>query len=171
MKHSIGIIILAAGKGTRMKVDRPKALMQTSGKPLIDYVVEASLKFVKEFSLNCELGVVVGHKKELLEEWHKAKKESEFIKLAWQKEQTGTADALKACFHDHPQFWNHEFSLVACADTPLITEEEFSTLFRELISQPDLDGVAATFEAQNPKGYGRIIHAENSFHIVEEKDA
>lgn len=171
MKHSIGIIILAAGKGTRMKVDKPKALMHASGKPLIDYVVNASLNFVKEFSLTCELGVVVGHKKELLEEWYETKSERELIKLAWQREQSGTADALKSCFHDYPGFWNHEFTLVACADTPLITEREFSTLMNKLLSESDLDGVAATFEAQNPRGYGRIIHAKNGFHIVEEKDA
>ena len=171
MSDKIGLVILAAGKGTRMKVETPKALIKTSGRCLLDYVVDASLKFAESSSLKAEIGLVVGHRKELIEEWlalHPARNQ---LKTAWQKEQNGTADALKSCFHDLPHFWNFEYTVVACADTPMLQASEFQTLFTALKSHPELVGVAATFEAHEPKGYGRIIHGDNGFHIVEEKDA
>lgn len=171
MSNSLGIVILAAGKGTRMKTDTPKALALCAGKPLLDYVVEAALKFAKNSSLTAEVGVVVGHKKEMLEQWWADHSEKPAIKTAWQKEQNGTADALKACFHDLPHFWNFEYTMVACADTPLITNKEFEDLFKVLKAHPELVGVAATFDTANPTGYGRIISGKNGFKIVEEKDA
>lgn len=171
MTNSLGIVILAAGKGTRMKTDAPKALAPCAGKPLLDYVVEAALKFAKNSSLTAEIGVVVGHKKELLEQWWNSHPDKSLIKTAWQKEQNGTADALKAGFHDLPRFWNFEYTMVACADTPLITNEEFQELFKVLKSHPELVGVAATFETSSPYGLGRIIPGKKGFKIVEEKDA
>ncbi len=171
MTNSIGIVILAAGKGTRMKIDSPKALAICAGKPLLDYVVEASIKFAFSSSLKAEIGIVIGHRKELLEEWHRNHSQKSIIKTAWQKEQNGTADALRACFNDLPHFWEHDYTMVACADTPLITENEFKELFQKLQNEPELVGVAATFNAENPIGYGRIIRGTKGFKIVEEKDA
>jgi bifunctional UDP-N-acetylglucosamine pyrophosphorylase/glucosamine-1-phosphate N-acetyltransferase len=171
MDDTIGLVILAAGKGTRMKMNTPKALAKTAGRSLLDYVVEASIKFTTKSSLKAEIGIVVGHKKELIEEWVSTHESREHIKIAWQKEQNGTADALKACFIDLPHFWNFTYTLVACADTPMIEYTEFESLFSELKSHPELKGVAATFEARDPKGYGRIVHGAKGFHIVEEKDA
>ena len=170
MSDSIGIVILAAGKGTRMKIDTPKALAPALGKPLLDYVVDSALEFAKISSLKAEIGVVIGHRKELLEEWWNNHPRKEHLKLAWQREQNGTADALKACFNDLPHFWNHSYTLVACADTPLITSSEFCRLFEAFKSQKDLVGVAATFTTETPTGYGRIVRVDNGFHIVEEKD-
>jgi bifunctional UDP-N-acetylglucosamine pyrophosphorylase/glucosamine-1-phosphate N-acetyltransferase len=150
MVKSIGIVILAAGKGTRMKTDVPKALSLCAGKPLLDFVVEAALSFARESSLKAEIGVVIGHRKELLENWWQTHSQKENMKLAWQREQKGTADALKACFEDLPHFWNYDYTLVACADTPLITSQEFNQLFDILKSENELLGVAASFEtAQN----------------------
>ena len=100
MSDSIGIVILAAGKGTRMKIDTPKALVPALGKPLLDYVVEAALAFSNELSLKVELGIVIGHKKEMLEKWWAHHTHKPYLKLAWQKQQNGTADALKSCFND-----------------------------------------------------------------------
>lgn len=171
MGNSIGIVILAAGKGTRMKTDTPKALAMCAGKPLLDYVVDAAIKFAKNSSLKAEIGVVVGHRKDLLENWWNTHSMKSSMKIAWQKEQNGTADALKACFNDLPQFWTYDYTLVACADTPLITESEFNKLFQMMKENPDLVGVAATFETEVPTGYGRIIEGGKGFKIVEEKDA
>jgi bifunctional UDP-N-acetylglucosamine pyrophosphorylase/glucosamine-1-phosphate N-acetyltransferase len=168
---TIGIVILAAGKGTRMKVDTPKALSVCLGKSLLDFVTEAAITFANTSKLQAEIGVVIGHRKELLEEWWRQHPLKEKINLAWQKNQNGTADAVKACFSDLPQFWNYEYTLVACADTPLISQNEFNELFKQFQLHPELVGVAATFEAQNPTGYGRIVKSQNGFHIVEEKDA
>lgn len=171
MSDTIGLVILAAGKGTRMKIDTPKALAKTAGRCLLDYVVDASLNFAKASSLKAEIGLVVGHRKELIEEWLSSHPSKDYLKTAWQREQKGTADALKACFNDLPHFWNYEYTMVACADTPMIQANEFLELFAALKSHPDLVGVAATFEAHEPKGYGRIVHGDKGFHIVEEKDA
>ena len=82
MGKSIGIVILAAGKGTRMKTDTPKALSLCAGKALLDYVVHAAFKFAKDSSLTAEIGVVVGHRKELLDFWWQTHSERESIKLA-----------------------------------------------------------------------------------------
>lgn len=171
MSDTIGLVILAAGKGTRMKVDTPKALAKTAGKCLLDYVVDASLNFAKATSLKAEIGLVVGHRKELIEEWLATHPAKSYLKTAWQKEQKGTADALKACFNDLPHFWDFEYTMVACADTPMIQANEFQELFQALKFHPELVGVAATFEAHDPKGYGRIVRSDGGFHIVEEKDA
>lgn len=170
MSDSIGIVILAAGKGTRMKIDTPKALAPALGRPLLDYVVDSALEFAQISSLKAEVGVVIGHRKELLEDWWNKHAKNSFLKLAWQREQNGTADALKACFNDLPHFWNHEYTLVACADTPLISSAEFCRLYEAFQSQRDLVGVAATFHTDTPNGYGRIVQGEKGFHIVEEKD-
>jgi bifunctional UDP-N-acetylglucosamine pyrophosphorylase / glucosamine-1-phosphate N-acetyltransferase len=171
MAESIGIVILAAGKGTRMKIETPKALTKALGMSLLDYVVDASLKFTESSGLSSEIGIVVGHRKELLEDWAAKHPSSGYLKIAWQREQKGTADALKACFNDLPHFWNHDYTLVACADTPMITAGEFNTLFEKPKSHPDLVGVAASFETREPRGYGRIVRGDHGFHIVEEKDA
>jgi bifunctional UDP-N-acetylglucosamine pyrophosphorylase/glucosamine-1-phosphate N-acetyltransferase len=171
MTNSIGIVILAAGKGTRMKIETPKALVSSLGQPLLDYVVETSFTFAREACLKAEVGVVVGHRKELLEDWWSAHSQKAAMRLAWQKEQNGTADALKSCFQDLPHFWNYEYTMVACADTPLISTLECKKLFDTLKTNPQLLGVAATFETKYPTGYGRIVPGSNGFHIVEEKDA
>lgn len=171
MVDSIGLVILAAGKGTRMKVDTPKALTKAAGRTLLDYVVDAVVRFSKGASLQAEIGIVVGHKKELIEDWLSKHPNKDLIKTAWQIEQKGTADALNACFHDLPHFWNFTYTLVACADTPMIQSSEFEALFSALKSSPELAGVAATFDAHNPQGYGRIVRGNKGFHIVEEKDA
>lgn len=171
MTKSIGIVILAAGKGTRMKIDTPKALVTSLGRPILDYVVDASFEFAQKSALKAEIGVVIGHRKELLEEWYNTHPQKSQMKTAWQRQQNGTADALKACFQDQPHFWNHEYTLVACADTPLLTCGEFEKIFEMFKAHPELVGVAATFTAHEPKGYGRIIAGKKGFHIVEEKDA
>jgi bifunctional UDP-N-acetylglucosamine pyrophosphorylase / glucosamine-1-phosphate N-acetyltransferase len=171
MANSIGIVILAAGKGTRMRIDTPKALALCAGRPLLDYVVEASMNFANHSSLKAEIGVVVGHQKELLERWLHQHEMKTHIKTAWQKEQKGTADALMACFKDLPHFWNHDFTMVLCADTPLLSEAEFDVLFKLFMNNEKLVGVAATFETANPTGYGRIVPGGSGFKIIEEKDA
>ncbi|MGZ7145078.1 hypothetical protein ACXWOO_11970, partial [Streptococcus pyogenes] len=76
------------------------------------------------------------------------------------------ADALKACFQDLPHFWNFTYTVVACADTPLITSQELETLFSALKNNSELVGVAATFDASNPKGLGRILRSGKGFKII-----
>ena len=68
MADSLGIVILAAGKGTRLKVDIPKSLCPMLGKPLVDHVLSNLDSFQKEFDIRAKISVVVGHKKEMVKE-------------------------------------------------------------------------------------------------------
>jgi bifunctional UDP-N-acetylglucosamine pyrophosphorylase/glucosamine-1-phosphate N-acetyltransferase len=172
MTDSIGIALLAAGKGTRMKLDAPKALAPLLGRTLIDFVLESLNDFTSKRKVDSHIGVVVGHKRELVKEHvleNFPKKTN--ISFAVQENQKGTADALKSYFQGTSKAWDKAYTMVVCADTPLIGEEDFSVLYQELLDNPELDGVAATFKTNNPTGYGRIVRGEKGFHIVEEKDA
>jgi bifunctional UDP-N-acetylglucosamine pyrophosphorylase / glucosamine-1-phosphate N-acetyltransferase len=171
MKKTMGVVILAAGKGTRMKTDYPKALAVCAGRPLLDYVVDAVMKFTLKHDLISQYGIVIGHRKDLLLAWLQTHPFTSQLKTAIQSEQKGTADALGSCFSALPHLWDCEYTLVACADTPLISEHEFSQLYQALESDQSLLGIAATFSTEMPSGYGRIIRGEKGFKIVEEKDA
>ena len=59
---TLGVVVLAAGKGTRMKTTTPKALVQTLGRPLIDYVLDAVLQFTENEKISCDIGVVIGRR-------------------------------------------------------------------------------------------------------------
>jgi bifunctional UDP-N-acetylglucosamine pyrophosphorylase/glucosamine-1-phosphate N-acetyltransferase len=70
-------------------------------------------------------------------------------------EQLGTADALKSYFTGTPGAWETDFTLVMCADTPLVSEKEIVQLFNVIKNNHSLQAVCATFEAHNPYGYGQ----------------
>ncbi|MBY0518341.1 MAG: bifunctional UDP-N-acetylglucosamine diphosphorylase/glucosamine-1-phosphate N-acetyltransferase GlmU, partial [Bacteriovoracaceae bacterium] len=112
----------------------------------------------------------VGHKKQDVEESLKQSFGS-LLNFAWQREQNGTGDALKSYFSENPKNEKFDYTFVVCADTPLITEETFQRLWIEIQNNTNLLAVAATFETENPRGYGRIVKAHKGFKIIEEKDA
>ena len=86
----LSVIILAAGKGTRMKSEKPKVLFHTAGKPMIDYTVELSK------SLNPEkIVVVTGNMAEAVQEHL----QDYSVEFALQKQQRGTADAVMAAIN------------------------------------------------------------------------
>jgi bifunctional UDP-N-acetylglucosamine pyrophosphorylase/glucosamine-1-phosphate N-acetyltransferase len=167
---TIGIAILAAGKGTRLKIDLPKALCPAIGKPIVDHVVSAARKFALEANVEYLMTAVVGHKKQEVEESLK-QSFGNLLNFAWQKEQNGTGDALRSYFSECPRNEKFDYTFIVCADTPLITSETFFRLWSEFQNKPNLLAVAATFEAAHPKGYGRISKANKGFKIIEEKDA
>ncbi|MFZ4713104.1 MAG: bifunctional UDP-N-acetylglucosamine diphosphorylase/glucosamine-1-phosphate N-acetyltransferase GlmU [Bacteriovoracaceae bacterium] len=171
MDAKIGMCILAAGKGTRMKWDSPKALAPLLGKSLIDY----SLACLEEFSQieKCETfcGIVTGHLREQVESHVTKNHPTKKIHFAFQEVQSGTADALKSYFSKIPDAHKTEFTVVICADTPLIEASDLTFMFNEFKNHEKLFAVCATFYAQNPTGYGRIVRGKNGFHIIEEKDA
>ena len=103
----LSVIILAAGKGTRMKSEKPKVLFHTAGKPMIDYTVELSK------SLNPEkIVVVTGNMAEAVQEHL----QDYSVEFALQKQQRGTADAVMAAqdFID-----DNGKVLILCGDMPL----------------------------------------------------
>ena len=151
------VIILAAGKGTRMKSDLPKVMHNVAGLPMLAHVIDNA-----RVSDDVDIIVVVGHKKEIIQEYF-----GDSIKYAVQEEQLGTGHAIMMSLN----FIDDEDDIViTCGDTPLISEDVFNSLF-ELKSQ-DFDAAVLTSFVENPYGYGRIIKKNNLFKkIVEEKDA
>jgi bifunctional UDP-N-acetylglucosamine pyrophosphorylase/glucosamine-1-phosphate N-acetyltransferase len=152
------VVILAAGKGTRFKSETPKVLHKLLGKPMLWYVVKAS----KEAGAD-QVIVVVGHKKEQVEEF--LKREFPEVKVAYQEKQLGTGHAVNEAL---PLLEGFEGKVVVLnGDSPLIRPEDIRAL-----ASVDADMAVLTVEAPEPTGYGRVIRkGEELLYIVEEKDA
>jgi bifunctional UDP-N-acetylglucosamine pyrophosphorylase/glucosamine-1-phosphate N-acetyltransferase len=168
VKFSIGAVILAAGEGKRLKLDAPKPLAPCLDKKLVDFPIREVKNFFSTNKLNGKLTAVVGHKRELVQTY--IEKNYKDVFFAIQEKQLGTADALRSYFASSEETKKCDFTLVICADTPVVSENELSQMFNEL-REKNLDGIAATFIENNPTGYGRIVRGAKGFHIVEEKDA
>lgn len=157
-------IILAAGKGTRMKSETPKVLHEIFNKTLLGYVIEA----VNNTELADENIVIVGHQAEKVEEF--VKNNYENSKTVLQTPQLGTGHAVSMAL---PLLENYMGEvIILCGDTPLITSDtikEFVNFHRK--ENSDLTVMSAIFD--NPTNYGRIIrNNDNTLNsIVEEKDA
>ena len=157
-------IILAAGKGTRMKSDMPKVLHTIFDKPLVGYVIDA----VNNTGFADESFVIVGHKAEQVEEY--VHNNYTNAKCILQSPQLGTGHAVSMALPYLKDFGGEV--IILCGDTPLITTEtlkEFIDYHKEKNS--DITVMSAIFE--NPSNYGRIIRKSDGSvnSIVEEKDA
>ncbi|WP_369901540.1 bifunctional UDP-N-acetylglucosamine diphosphorylase/glucosamine-1-phosphate N-acetyltransferase GlmU [Bacillus manliponensis] len=153
-------VILAAGKGTRMKSKLYKVLHPVCGKPMVQHVVDQ----VSELGLG-KLVTVVGHGAEQVQE--KLGNVSEF---AVQAEQLGTAHAVMQAAD---VLANEEgTTLVICGDTPLITAETMEALLKHH-EEVGAKATVLTAYIEEPAGYGRIVRNENGHveKIVEHKDA
>lgn len=159
---NLKVIVLAAGKGTRMRTDgsdAPKVMRLALGKPLLSYVL-ASLP-VKDIS---DAVVVVGYMKEQVME---AFPDCTF---AIQLEQLGTGHAVMSAEGALAGF-NGDV-LVCCGDTPLVRAETYAALYHEHVSAGN-DCTMLSGTSKTPlKGYGRVKRtADGGFDcIVEEKD-
>lgn len=155
-------VILAAGKGTRMKSNTPKVLHKIFEKPLLGYVLDNVKNIVNESF------VIVGHHAEEVTEY--VEKNYKTAKTVLQSPQLGTGHAVSMVC---PALENFEGQvIILCGDTPLITEATLKQFVEYHNSNnSDLTVMSTIFE--NPTNYGRIIReADNSLKcIVEEKDA
>ncbi|RME91606.1 MAG: UDP-N-acetylglucosamine diphosphorylase [Candidatus Hydrogenedentota bacterium] len=161
-------VILAAGKGTRMKSELPKVLHSLWNKPLIHHVLEkAYLAGLRDFV------VVIGYKKELVEDsvanWQSHYPDVE-IQFAVQEEQKGTGHAVQCAM---PYVAENSDILVLLGDVPNLDPEEIQD-FTYLCKQQNSSGVMSMI-LDNPYGYGRIVRSDNGENfarcIREEKDA
>ncbi|ADY54565.1 glucosamine-1-phosphate N-acetyltransferase; UDP-N-acetylglucosamine pyrophosphorylase [Syntrophobotulus glycolicus DSM 8271] len=151
-------VILAAGKGTRMKSDLPKVMHQIAGKTLIDHV----LGRVGELGL-VDVITVVGHGREIVEEHLKDRG-----RLVVQDKQLGTGHAIMQVL---PLLSDQQEIIVLSGDQPLFKLETLQALLRTHITG---NAAATVLSAvmDNPYGYGRILKKDGQFNgIVEEKDA
>ena len=166
---AIAAVVLAAGKGTRMKSDRAKVLHQACGRPLAYFPIRAA------FALDCAPVVaVVGHQADLVEKELSQLFPGAPLEFALQKDQLGTGHAVLSAQAalKRSGFADRGSVLLLCGDTPLVTAETLQRLVR---ARQDARGPLAfvTTRPADPKGYGRIVRNEKGFpeRIVEEKDA
>lgn len=157
MTKPLSVVILAAGKGTRMYSDLPKVLHPIAGKPMVKHVIDT----VKQLNAR-QINLIYGHGADLLKE----RLADEPVNWVFQAEQLGTGHAMQQAA---PFFADDENIMMLYGDTPLIQQ---STLER-LIAQKPENGIALlTVKLENPTGYGRIIRENGSVvAIVEQKDA
>ncbi len=154
-KNKISIVILAAGKGSRMKSPKAKVLHSISGKPMLFHIIKASLEISNDVS------VVVAHQKE--EVIQQISTFFDNITFVTQDAENfpGTGGAMK---NIAPK---NEKVLVLNGDMPLITAEALQGFL-----DTDADIIMSIFDLQNPDGYGRVIIEDGQVQrIVEQKDA
>ena len=160
MKNNLAVIILAAGKGTRMKSDKPKVLHKIGSKSIIERVVLTTQKLLPK-----KIVIVVGYKFALIKEnLNKLN-----VKYALQEEQNGTGHAVMQCKKELNSF-NGE-TLILSGDVPLINYETLQKMY-EVHIETQSAATVLTADIKNPFGYGRIIKNNNDFSFIkEEKDA
>jgi len=161
-------LILAAGKGTRMNSELPKVLHELAGKPMIEYVLEATMK-----SGIRHITVVVGHGKEkvqtAVENWHGLHTDV-IVDFHVQEEQLGTGHAVITAEKLLKGFG--DYLIVLLGDVPLIRPETIESSYNEILRQ-NASTLVITTKLANPAGYGRIVHNDKGeiCCIREEKEA
>ncbi|HEV3415245.1 MAG TPA: NTP transferase domain-containing protein [Pirellulales bacterium] len=155
-------VVLAAGKGTRMKSELPKVLVRVAGRPMIEYVLDALAAAGVQNTI-----VVIGYRGDLVRETLARRRGITFVE---QKEQLGTGHAVMAC---REALEPHDGAvLVVTGDSPLMQSTSIAALLEEFErTQPAC--LLGTARRTDPAGLGRIVRdATGSFRgIVEERDA
>ncbi|MGD9818720.1 MAG: NTP transferase domain-containing protein, partial [Desulfomonilaceae bacterium] len=154
-------IVLAAGKGTRMKSNLCKVLHEIAGRPMISYVLESAR--------NAGVGkicVVVGHQNERVREILK----DQNLSFELQEPQLGTGHAVQSA---QASFYGYEGQvLILCGDIPLVKS---STLKAMMDFHANIGSALTVMTAvvEDPYGYGRIIRSDEGLvaNIIEERDA
>lgn len=161
MKHNNTIIILAAGKGTRMDSSLPKVLHKLNNESMINRVINVA----KELN-PVDIIVIVGFKKELVINEVSSKK----VTFVNQKEQKGTGHAILQCLPKIKKSTGN--ILILSGDVPLIS---YNTLmdFINFHNKQNSKASLISTDLKNPDGYGRIVKNNNNrlTKIVEHKDA
>lgn len=156
-------IVLAAGKGTRMKSDLPKVLLPVCGRPMIHFVLDALQ------AAGCtEKLVVIGHRGDLVRQ--ELSNRADAIKFVEQTQQLGTGHAVNQC---RPHLADRDGPVIVVAgDSPLLQAASLDKLMAYFqAQQPAL--LLGTLIKDDPTGLGRILRdaAGNFIGIVEHKDA
>ncbi|ACX81693.1 bifunctional UDP-N-acetylglucosamine diphosphorylase/glucosamine-1-phosphate N-acetyltransferase GlmU [Aggregatibacter actinomycetemcomitans] len=155
--QALSVVILAAGKGTRMYSDLPKVLHPIAGKPMVKHVIDTA----KQLGAR-NIHLVYGHGGDLIQQ----RLAGEPVNWVLQTEQLGTGHAMQQAA---PFFADDENILMLYGDAPLITKD---TLEKLIAAKPDNGIALLTVVLDNPTGYGRILRENgNVVGIVEQKDA
>ena len=156
MKKHTKVLILAAGKGRRMKSTKPKVLHELGGKSMIAHILD-----------NCnssglkDIYIVLGEQKDkVLAAINHSK-----AKVIHQEKQLGTADAISSA-KKHLGAFNGKL-LILYGDMPLIKK----ATIKKILKNTDNNLSVVGFVSKNPKGYGRIIKKNTQISVIEEKNA
>lgn len=154
----LDIVILAAGKGTRMRSDLPKVLHPIGGRPLLQHVIDTARKLGAE-----RLLTIVGHGADQVEQ----RLAADDIQFVMQTEQLGTGHAVQQTL---PHLRDNSRVLILYGDVPLTRAETLEKLVAQV---NDKQMGLLTMTLPDPTGYGRIIRDEQGkvAAIVEQKDA
>ena len=161
----LGIVIMAAGKGTRLRSSRPKVLHTVGGKALLQHVIDAALSLVPAEAVS----VVVGHQADQVRE----AVQHTGVSFVLQPEQLGTGHALQCVrqsFIDSRETPPEDL-IVLSGDVPLIRSETLATL-RDLHLASSAAMTVLTAIPPDPTGYGRVLRRSGSsdvLGIVEQK--
>lgn len=155
----LNVVILAAGKGTRMKSVLPKVMQPLAGRPLLRHVVDTAKALSAARTL-----VVYGHGGDLVQRAFAA----EPLLWAEQAEQKGTGHAVQMAL---PQLPATGRTLILYGDVPLTTTATLGRLSERVASEAVMGLI--TLVMDNPAGYGRIVRDAGGavVRIVEQKDA
>ena len=152
---SISIVILAAGKGSRMKSTTPKVLHKISGKSMLSHAIDAGLE------ISDDITVVLAHQAERVQAEIEAEYQNINFHMQDAEQFPGTGGAMKGIST------KYEKTLILNGDMPLITQASL-----EALTGGDTDINMSVIKLDNPDGYGRvIINNEKVQEIVEQKDA
>lgn len=154
------VLVLAAGKGTRMHSNTPKVLQKILEEPILYYPLTVASRID-----GADVGAVVGSGGAQVEKWLS----SEFpgTEIIWQEEQLGTGHAVKLAAN----WWkDYKNVMVLSGDTPLITGETLKKFMQAHMESESLCSVLS-FDAHDPDGYGRVLRDGERVRIVEHKDA
>ena len=156
---NLEIVVLAAGKGTRMRSNIPKVLHKLAGKPMLQHVLDSSTQLSPQ-----QVTIVYGFAGDQVQ----AQIADTNIGWVEQAEQKGTGHAVEQAL---PRIGSDSKVLILYGDVPLISVETLSGLLDKVNSDSSI--AVLTCELQNPQGYGRIVRdTENKVvGIVEQKDA
>ena len=156
----LSIVIMAAGRGTRMNSELPKVLHRLSGETLLNHVIATAEELTPE-----NIVTVVGHEAQMVQD----SVNNNDILFSMQKDQKGTGHAVMQTQNHLENFDGN--TLVLSGDVPLISKDTLHSLIvKHEIN--NYDATMLTAEINNPTGYGRVIrdNKNNLKYVCEHKD-
>jgi len=160
--HPVDVVIMAAGKGTRMKSKYPKVLHQLAGRALVQHVVDTAAALSAR-----QVTVITGHGADEVESALKAGKHGDFVlNFVRQEPQLGTGHAVQQAA---PVLQDDGVVVILSGDVPLTQAE---TLYQLIVASGGSQLALLTIDFADPTGYGRIVRSDAAVQaIVEQKDA
>lgn len=159
--HSLAAVILAAGKGTRMKSDLPKVLHKINDRPMVHYVIDLAGE------LNAKkIILIIGHEREMVKNACAGLP----VDFAVQEPQLGTGHAVQMT---EPALTGFDGDvLVLSGDVPLLTAQTMKAMI-EVHNRNEATATLLTSDLDDPSGYGRVMRDSDGsvYKIVEHKDA